>query len=94
MFPLYHFSIHPNQFNHPEDGGSTFLQNVKKINHRMGQKPKQRPSADQQLLYKLENLYIQYTDFSLCSHIHTGSKYHLASYPVGNGASSCQKGSG
>jgi len=45
-----------NQFSHPEDGDSQFLRNIRKFKEHFIQKPKRRPSFDQEPSWKSENL--------------------------------------
>jgi hypothetical protein len=43
VFHSYHFSIHLNQFSHPDDGSRMFLRNGGTFNHYTVQKPNKMP---------------------------------------------------
>jgi len=46
ILPLYHLSIHPQQFSHSADGFSMFLRNVRTFKDYTEYKHERRPSSN------------------------------------------------
>jgi hypothetical protein len=64
-FPPYHFSIRPNWFSHPKNGGSISIRNVGTIKPLQMQKLLRRPSCDAESPHKLSSLSREIKDDSV-----------------------------